>query len=165
MIIRKATLNDIPALMELFAYAKQIMRDSGNTRQWGEGYPSPLILSSDIESGNSYVMCDEKGNIHATMAFIQGPDPTYAVIYNGEWPDDNPYYVIHRIAVSEPGRGLAKRLLDWAFEHTSTIRIDTHRDNVIMHHILGKYGFTRCGVILLANGSERDAYHLTISKE
>ena len=28
----------------------------------------------------------------------------------------------------------------------------------IMHHILGKYGFTRCGVIYLANGDPREAY-------
>lgn len=95
------------------------------------------------------------------MAFIPGPDPTYAVIYDGEWPDDRPYYVIHRIAVAAPGRGIARLLLDWAFERTHTLRIDTHRDNCIMHHILQQYGFKRCGVILLANGDARDAYHLT----
>jgi hypothetical protein len=68
-------------------------------------------------------------------------------------------------------------MFDWAFEHIrregqvpgrcfastdpiSTIRIDTHRDNCIMKHILTKYGFTMCGVIYLADGAPRDAYYL-----
>ena len=46
-------------------------------------------------------------------------------------------------------------------EHRS-IRIDTHKDNVIMHHILRKYGFQHCGVIFLANGDPREAYQLTL---
>ena len=95
------------------------------------------------------------------MAFIPGPDPTYARIEDGEWPNNDPYYVIHRIAVVTPGKGYARRLLDWAFKHCSTVRIDTHRDNVIMHHILRKYGFEYCGVIYLANGDARDAYQMT----
>ena len=69
--------------------------------------------------------------------------------------------MIHRIPVAVPGGGLARKILDWAFRHTDTLRIDTHRDNCIMHHILQQYGCVRCGVILLANGDERDAYHLT----
>jgi RimJ/RimL family protein N-acetyltransferase len=95
------------------------------------------------------------------LAFIPGPDPTYSVIYDGSWTDDNTYYVIHRIAVAKEGQGIARQILDWAFGKASTIRIDTHRDNVIMHHVLQKYGFKKCGVIFLLNGDARDAYHLT----
>ena len=54
-----------------------------------------------------------------------------------------------------------RKMLDWAFGRTATIRIDTHRKNIIMHHILQSYGFTKCGVILLENGDPRDAYMLT----
>lgn len=60
--------------------------------------------------------------------------------------------------VATPGKGCARLLLDWAFERCPSVRIDTHRDNVIMHHILSNYGFKRCGVIHLANGDPRDAY-------
>ena len=96
------------------------------------------------------------------MALIPGPDPTYATI-EGEWPNDEPYYVIHRIAAAAPARGVAKEMLDWAFEFIAgagcgTIRIDTHWDNRIMKHVLDKYGFTSCGVIYLADGAPRDAY-------
>ena len=164
MYIRKATFDDIPSLMRIFGCAKEIMRASGNIHQWGSGYPSVEVVRRDIEQGVCYVVSENAdGDIEATMAFIPGPDSTYSFIENGAWMDDNPYFVIHRIAVANPGKEYARRLLDWAFEHTGTVRIDTHRDNVIMHHILRKYGFRLRGVIYLANGEPRDAYQLTKS--
>lgn len=162
MNIRKATYNDIPRLMETFANARTIMRASGNMNQWNDNYPSEDIVRKDISEGVCHVLCDADDKIIATMAFIKGPDPTYAIIYDGEWIDDAPYYVIHRIAVREPGHKAADKLLEWAFMQTSSLRIDTHRDNVIMHHILHKHGFTHCGRILLANGDPREAFQKNI---
>ena len=163
MKIRQATYEDIEALMEIFAAAKQIMRASGNMHQWNDGYPSREVVMRDIDRGHCYVMCENE-SIIGTMALIPGPDPTYSYI-EGEWPGDEPYYVIHRIATAAPGRNVAKRMYDWAFEHIlengcNVIRIDTHRDNCIMKHILTKYGFTMCGVIYLEDGAPRDAYYL-----
>ena len=160
-MIRKATYEDLPALMELFGRARKIMRESGNLHQWSDDYPSEEIVSKDIENGVCHVLCQEE-RIIATMAFIPGPDPTYTEIYDGKWIDDSPYYVIHRIAAAESGHKAAHRLLMWAFTLTDSIRIDTHKDNVIMKHILGKQGFTYCGVIHLKNGDPRDAYQLNI---
>jgi len=164
-MIRKAEYKDIPDLMEIFRKAKGIMRASGNLHQWNDSYPSEDIVSQDIESGHCIVLC-EGNRIIATMAFIPGPDPTYAYI-EGSWTDETPYYVIHRIAASEPGRKAAEKLLDWGFSQTECIRIDTHKDNVIMHHILTKYGFSHCGTIFLADGDPREAYqkHLFSEKE
>lgn len=159
-MIRKATYSDVPRLMEIFEAARRIMRSCGNMNQWNHEYPSEDIVRLDIDNGNCYVM-ELDGKVMATMAFIPGPDPTYSNIYEGEWPDDEPYHVIHRIAVVEPGHNAAVRMLDWAFSHTATIRIDTHKDNVIMHHILGKYGFRHCGVIFLADGNPREAYWMS----
>ena len=163
MKIRQATYEDMEALMEIFAAAKQIMRASGNMHQWNDSYPSREVVMRDIDRGHCYVMCENE-SIIGTMALIPGPDPTYSYI-EGEWPGDEPYYVIHRIATAAPGRNVAKRMYDWAFEHIlengcNVIRIDTHRDNCIMKHILTKYGFTMCGVIYLADGAPRDAYYL-----
>lgn len=156
-MIRRATYDDVPVLMDVFRKARGIMRSSGNMNQWNDGYPSEEIVRRDIDNGHSYVLCED-GKVVATMAFIPGPDPTYAEIYDGGWLSDAPYHVIHRIAVAEPGHNAAKALLDWGFGQTGSIRIDTHKDNVIMHHVLSKYGFTHCGVILLANGDPREAY-------
>lgn len=162
MTIRKATYPEIPLLMKIFEGAKVIMRDSGNLKQWSGNYPTEEIISRDIDAGNCYVLC-EGDVIIGTMALIPGPDPTYVVI-DGEWPDEAPYYVIHRIATSAPGRNTARYMLDWAFDHIiskgcKVIRIDTHKDNCIMKHILNRYGFSMCGVIRLEDGAPRDAYH------
>ena len=142
------------------------MRASGNLHQWSVGYPSVEVVQCDIEQGVCYVATDgADGEIEATMAFIPGPDSTYSYIEDGAWLNDEPYHVIHRIAVAAPGKGYARRLLDWAFERAGTVRIDTHRDNVIMRHILKEYGFEYCGVIYLANGDARDAYQLSKLKQ
>ena len=162
LYIRKATFEDIPVLMHVFECAKGIMRASGNMHQWSGGYPSEDIVRNDIKQGVCYVAIDENCNdIIGVMSFIPGPDVTYSVI-DGSWLNENPYYVIHRIAVAKPGNGVARFFLDWVFKLCRTIRIDTHRDNVIMHHLLKGYGFTPCGVIYLANGEPRDAYQMTL---
>ena len=180
MYTRKAQRTDCPALMEIFHKARQIMRASGNLNQWNDSYPSQDIILNDIDNGYCVLLCecsetDGKETVIATMSFIPGPDPTYSYIEkgpwdttqspsNGSWIDDRPYYVIHRIAVAEPGHNAAKALLDWGFAYIKendaahSIRIDTHRDNVIMHHILRKYGFDLCGIIYLSSGAPRDAY-------
>ena len=49
-------------------------------------------------------------------------------------------------------------VMAFAFTREPNIRIDTHRDNIIMQHNLAKHGFTYCGIIFLANGDERLAF-------
>lgn len=46
----------------------------------------------------------------------------------------------------------------WAFTQIDSIRIDTHRDNKPMQHLLNKNGFRYCGIIYLEDGDERLAY-------
>lgn len=51
-----------------------------------------------------------------------------------------------------------KIALDFGFEKVENIRIDTHKDNKIMIHLLEKYGFKRCGVIVVDDGTDREAF-------
>ncbi len=157
MNIRKTHTEDIPALLEIAEEAKQTMRESGNMKQWTDGYPSAEVFREDIQRGVSYVV-ERKGQAVATFALVPGPDITYAKIYEGAWLNDEPYYVIHRIASRRSVRGILQMVLDYAFQLTHNIRIDTHRDNVIMQHLLQKQGFTYCGIIYLLSGDERLAY-------
>ena len=87
-----------------------------------------------------------------TFCFILGEDPTYLNIYEGAWLNDEPYGVIHRMAASGKRKGVSEACLNWCFEHFENIRVDTHRDNKVMQHILTKYGFQRCGIIYVKNG-------------
>lgn len=159
--IRKATANDVPTVLRLIDSGRKIMIASGNTHQWDAGHPSREQIENDIDNGDTYLLLEEGVPI-ATWAFINGPEPTYTVIYNGKWLNERPYHVIHRVASLPHYHGVMKDLLDWCFSKESNIRIDTHRDNTIMQHCLTKYGFTYCGVIHLQNGDERLAYQKSV---
>ena len=50
-MIRKATYEDVPELMEVFGKTREIMRASGNLNQWNDGYPSEEIVRKDFDSG------------------------------------------------------------------------------------------------------------------
>ncbi|MBQ5971341.1 MAG: GNAT family N-acetyltransferase [Prevotella sp.] len=162
MTIRHSIMDDIPTLLTISEEAKGIMRRDGNMEQWGDNYPSAEVFENDIRRGVSYVM-EHNGETVATFAAIPGPDPTYATIYNGQWIDDiKPYIVIHRIASRAESHGVMTEMLNFCFNMTDNIRIDTHRDNHIMQHLMAKHGFRYCGIIYLANGDERLAYQRTI---
>lgn len=154
----KAKLTDLPTVCEIIDSGRRIMRESGNLHQWDNHHPSELQLRKDIEKGCSYLL-KEDGKSFATFAFIPGPDITYAEIEQGEWMDtERPYYVIHRVATLPGYHGVMSDILNYCFSITDNIRIDTHRDNMIMQHCLLKAGFNYCGIIHLISGEERLAY-------
>lgn len=157
MKIRKATPDDLNILLNLFEQARIFMAQHGNPTQWGNSYPPAAILEQDIAEGNSYV-CEENGTIHAAFYFQIGKDDSYAKIYEGEWLNDAPYGVVHRITSDGKIKGTASYCLNWAFEQCDNLKIDTHRNNRIMQHLLDKTGFTYCGIIYLEDGTERLAY-------
>lgn len=158
MTIRKSTFEDLSVILKLRDAARKIMRSYGNTTQWPEGYPPEERFRKDIELGGSHIILDESNTPVATFALLPGPDPTYAVIYEGQWLDDEPYHVIHRIASLPEVHGILDLLLDYCDQVAPNIRIDTHEDNFIMRRGLEKHGYQYCGIILIANGSERMAF-------
>ena len=158
MTIRPAQTNDLSDIMAVLEAAKGIMRASGNAGQWVGGYPSAEIILQDINRGYGQVVVAD-GRIAGYFAFIPSPEPTYAEIFNGAWRDDSlPYHVVHRIGSYPEIHGVFQAIMDWCFARCGNIRIDTHRDNRIMQHIILKYGFQYCGIIHLATGDERLAY-------
>lgn len=183
--IRRASLpQDAAELISVFAAAKAIMVSTGNARQWRPGYPSLDIVQADIERGGGFVIEERRqqspgemsempdevpmtpgevsetpGRIVAYFAFLPSPEPTYAQIYDGAWLDDSqPYHVIHRIASVPDARGIFNAIIEFCAAHEPNLRIDTHRDNLIMQHLIQKHGFTYCGIIRLASGDDRLAY-------
>ena len=146
------------AIMLVMDAAKKIMRQSGNMSQWGDGYPSEAVITADMEKSGGFVIVED-GGIVGYFAFLPSPEPTYDKIYEGQWIDDEtPYHVVHRIASLPSAHRIFSNIMDFCFMHDSNIRIDTHRDNTIMQHVIMKYGFTYCGIIYLLSGDERLAY-------
>ena len=155
--IRLAQQEEIPSILSVMEAARQTMRAIGNP-QWPDTYPSADIISNDIDKASGFVIVDE-GMITGYFAFLRSPEPTYSTIYNGEWMDaEQPYHVIHRIASFPTSRGIFKDIMDYCFSIEKNIRIDTHRKNIIMQHLLLKNGFSYCGIIHLLSGDERLAY-------
>ena len=157
-IIRQASLNDIDSLMEIFEIARCFMKRTGNPHQWINGYPQRDFLLEEINQGHCMVCLNESNKIIATFCFIQGPDPTYSRIEEGEWISDEPYYVLHRLASDASCHGIADACISWCKQHHTGLRADTHSDNLIMQHLLEKHGFQRCGIIHVLNGTPRIAY-------
>ena len=160
MNIRKANMNDLGEALRIYAVAREYMSAHGNPTQWGSTYPPVEIVRADIENGNLYLCCEGE-EAHGVFAFIEGADKTYAVIEQGEWPDDEPYNVMHRMASDGAVRGIGKAALDFCKENSGNVRADTHKDNVTMQNMLAKNGFVPCGIIHVENGSERIAYQYT----
>lgn len=168
--VRRATRDDLTELRRIYAAARAFMKTNGNPTQWGDSSPTEESVLQSIEAGECWLRLEE-GRICGTFCIQLGEEPTYAVIEDGKWQDDEPYVTIHRLASD----GTAGHTLDCCLrtcEHlciaeavsadVTTIRIDTHRNNAPMHHLLLKNGFVRCGIIHVADGSERIAYQRRI---
>lgn len=155
--IRPAGMDDLNRLMDIYQYATRLMSTTGNTQQWINGYPSRQLIERDIEEGHCYVCITPTEHIVGVFSFIKGEDPTYQHI-EGRWLDHSPYATVHRLATSGEEKGVADACFRWCLAHADNIRVDTHRDNTVMQHILRKYGFVYCGIIYTANGSPRLAF-------
>ena len=48
MEIRKASVQDLGQIMQVYDKARKFMRENGNAEQWGEDYPSAELIEHDI---------------------------------------------------------------------------------------------------------------------
>lgn len=71
--VRKAVMDDLDRLMEIFAAAKRFMADTGNPGQWVAGYPQRELMAGEIASSWCYVCETEEGRVVATFCLIPGP--------------------------------------------------------------------------------------------
>ena len=163
MKIRKSRMEDIEKIICVIHEAQESMCANG-IPQWQDGYPNEEVISQDIKIGNSYVLVEDE-NIIGTAYIVAGHEPSYDYIEGGQWLNDHPYVVVHRIAVRKDykGKGVARYMMEFAEKIASEhqlqdIRIDTHYDNIPMRTFLAKLGYHACGTIYLDNGDKRIAY-------
>ena len=155
---------EMDKIMQIYDEARNFMRQTGNMHQWINGYPSKDLILDDIKDNRFYGVYDNDKLVAVFMLSI-GIDPTYIKIYNGTWLNDEEYAVIHRIAILERGKGIAKLCFDYALTKCNNLRIDTSEENLVMQNCLLKNGFTYCGVIYLESGDPRLAYQKTIKNK
>ena len=170
--IRKAALNDVPAITQMIKNSKQYLKQQG-INQWQEGYPNQETIKKDVYAADDYVLvCN--GQIAGSACLIAGLEPNYLKI-NGQWVNGtyNRYVTIHRFTISDQFRGqhlarfLMSNLLSVAdLRGFKDIRIDTHPQNKIMQHIILTNGFKYRGIIHVNHKIEKNvkryAYQFTI---
>ncbi len=170
MEIRKTTINDINAVMPIFDEARKTIAALG-IDQWQNGYPSVDVIKNDIKKAQSYCV-SINGSTVGTFALIDDGEPTYQTIYDGHWltgDRQDIYFAIHRVAISveNRGSGISTSIIEFCEKKAGesskvSLRIDTHRGNIVMRRMLEKHGFVHCGTIYLSDGSERVAYEKII---
>lgn len=158
MHIRKSKISDLEDILGIYAYARKQMKKNGNPTQWGNNRPAESSVRKDIEAGDNYVI-EENGMICGVFSFVLGADPTYEIIENGSWINEEYYGTIHKLASNGLAKGIFDECLRFCMQINKNIRADTHADNHIMQHILEKHGFVRCGIIYVDDGTPRVAYH------
>lgn len=155
--INRAKPEDLPRIMQIYEYARNFMKETGNESQWKHNYPPKDMIMDDIRNGNLYVIKKENA-IHAVFAFMIGSEPTYQKISQGRWLSDTEYGTLHRIAGDGKIHGIFDEVIIFCLSRTNHLRIDTHNNNKIMQHLIIKNGFQECGIIHVADGSPRIAY-------
>ena len=172
LIFRQAQSCETDRIMQIIRQAQARMHAAGS-RQWQDGYPAPGHISADIGRNRGYVLCkpgvEGPLSVIAYGAVVFDGEPAYDAI-DGQWLTDEPYVLVHRIAVAdgERGRGVAAEFLHrvetLAQERgVKAFRIDTNFDNQTMLRLLERTGFTYCGKVVYRSG-ERLAYENTTLK-
>lgn len=175
--MRPATVDDVPAIVATLEAGRALLAADG-IDQWQDGTgPDVDLVTEDVERGWGRVFLVD-GQVAATAALIDEPEPNYAHMLEGAWrvlegeaapAGASSYATIHRVAVAPAFRGMhvAQRFYARLVEEArargfAEIRVDTHADNVRMQHVIASAGFTRAGTVCM-DGNEADqrwAYQL-----
>ena len=169
-MLRKAKNNELDKILQIINEGKQFLKEQG-INQWQHGSPGRSDVENDIKQEISYVY-ELDGEIVGT-AMLNNYDADYEK-YSTLWTSCNNYLVIHRLAIKEEYRsqGVAHKFMNdiilFAKENSvEYIRIDTHKDNVIIRKYLSKNSFKELGKIKLSmknslDDKERITYELKI---
>lgn len=151
MIIRRATLNDVDAIMALVKQVVPLMHAAGNF-QWSNDYPNPQVFENDIALNQLWVAEDD-GQIAGVTAITTEQYPEYTQV---GWNINELAIVTHRLAVSplHQGKGVAAKLLEEAQHEANRrniplLRIDTNSMNKAMQGLSLKQGYEFAGEINL----------------
>ena len=163
MEFRKAVETDVDSIMKIIKQAQDYFKEKG-INQWQNNYPNVEVISNDVAEKNSYVLLKNNEVVATAVVSFKG-EKTYESIYEGEWISNKEYAVVHRIAVdnNHKGLGLSSQIIKNVEElcvekGVSSIKVDTHEENLSMQKLLRKNKFEYCGIIYLEDSSPRIAF-------
>ncbi|MBE6947158.1 MAG: GNAT family N-acetyltransferase [Ruminococcaceae bacterium] len=151
-----AQQEDFPRCMQILQSGRDFQRQQGFV-QWPDNFPDADVVARDISSGFGFVLKAD-GIIAAYCYLGLEGDPSYPEI-KGAWRYDEPYVVLHRVAISPEfrGKGLTGKLFSLVEEFAKkrnrfVLRIDTAEPNARMQHVVEKAGFAYCGTVIQGGG-------------
>ena len=152
LLVRRATVADLPALLALVRRVVPLMQTNGNF-QWSADYPNEAVFLNDIAQNHLWVA--ELGEALAGVAALtQDQDAEYA---QADWDVTEPALVTHRLAVdpAAQGRGVALALMAQAEIQAVAaglhfLRVDTNSENAATQRLFPKLGYRFAGEITLA---------------
>jgi GNAT superfamily N-acetyltransferase len=151
MLIRPASLSDIPAILHLLEGIVPVMNANGNF-QWDSTYPNQQVFENDISAKQLWV-AEIQGRIAGFAAITMDQEPEYAEV---GWDLSEPAIVTHRLAVALDfrGKGVAKALLEQAETEARNrgvhiLRIDTNTMNRETNQLFPRLGYRYSGEISL----------------
>ncbi|OUS01530.1 GNAT family N-acetyltransferase [Flavobacteriales bacterium 33_180_T64] len=156
-MIRKATLNDIDAILEITNACATHMINQ-HIFQWNQHYPNSAAFEKDINRGELYVL-EIKNNISGCIVISTLMDKEY---YPIKWltKNENNIY-IHRLAINPQyqGQGQAQYLMSFAESFAkenayTSVRLDTFSQNKRNQNFYDLRGYHKLGDIYFPNQSK-----------
>ena len=152
LLVRRATLADLPAILALVRRVVPLMHASGNF-QWSADYPNEAVFRADIAQNHLWV-AELDGALAGLAALTQDQDAEYA---QADWDVTEPALVTHRLAVdpAAQGKGIALALMAEAetqavAQGLRVLRVDTNSENTATQRLFPKLGYHFAGEITLA---------------
>ncbi len=151
MVVRRAKLEDVAAVVDLVRRVVPGMRAGGNL-QWSEEYPNAAVFARDVEREQLWVAEIEAAagqRIGGVAAITTDQQPEYA---NVGWEIAETAVVVHRLAVDPEfrGRGVAETLMRKAEAVARErgillLRVDTNTQNQATQSLFPKLGYLLAG--------------------
>lgn len=162
MQFRKAEETDAERIWDIILQAKAQMKRL-QSNQWDENYPAQETIQGDIQAGIGYVLCKEDQVVAYGVVSFKA-EPAYDTL-EGEWLNELPYLIVHRLAVADEakGQGIAKLFMLHAEEVSRengiyNFRVDTKFDNQYMLRLIDKLGFRYSGEVYYRGNQARKAF-------
>lgn len=112
------------------------------------------MITKDIDK---MYLCMYENQIAAVFYYAIEEDQDYKEI-EGQWLNDAPYGVVHRVVSAHIVKGACKFILNWAYSQIPNLKMDTGIKNIPMQNLLESCGFKQCGKIVNTQGITCLAY-------
>ncbi|MGH3811609.1 MAG: GNAT family N-acetyltransferase [Pseudonocardiaceae bacterium] len=159
MLIRRALLDDLPAVQRLLAEASRWLRSRG-IDQWPTPFPIDRLQPS-VERGETYLLWDDLTPV-GTLTLDEVGDPEF---WEPHPPDDALY--IHKMAVarSRAGQGIGALLLAWSADEALNrdrrwLRWDAWKSNQDLQAYYRRLGGKHLRTVDLAHRSSGALFQL-----